>query len=169
MRGTDITLGSIQTSLEVMEDPVIVTTSTLDPPGPSIVFVNAAFCRVSGYAPDEILGKTLRLLQSSSTSPAILRRLRRDLKTKQVFFGDMVNRRKDGSEFTVKCQIVPIHDDAGAVRYWLSIQRDVTDLNGTERDGRTAEDRYYQSLDITINPEHMSAQGNRVKELVTRR
>ena len=58
MRGTDTTLGSIQTSLEAMEDPVMVTTSALDPPGPTIVFVNAAFCRVSGYAPDEILGKT---------------------------------------------------------------------------------------------------------------
>jgi len=130
-----------------MRDPVIVTTAHLDLPGPVIVFVNKAFCQVSGYAPAEILGQTPWLFQGLSTSPEILRRLRRDLESKQVFFGDMINRRKDGSEFAVKCQIVPLHDEFGRVRHWLYIQQDATSLNTARLDRRVAEDQYRQLVE----------------------
>ncbi len=140
-------LGSIRTALGVMQDPVIVTSAALDPPGPAIVYVNDAFCRVSGYDRDEVLGKTPRILQGPSTCPDTLRRLRHDLNSKQSFFGDVINRRKDGSEFAVKCQIVPLHDDDGTVRHWLNIQRDVTDLNTARLGRRVAEDQYRQLVE----------------------
>ncbi len=160
MPGTSDILETVRTILEVMDDSVLVTTADLDAPGPVIVFVNDAFCRLSGYAPNEILGKTVRLLQGPRTSSDILRRLRQDLDTKQVFFGDMVNRRKDGSEFVVKCQIVPLHDDTGAIRHWLSIQRDATELS-TARMGRgVVEHRYRQLAENQPDPisEHKKAE-----------
>lgn len=139
--GSNTVLESIAATLELMEDPVMVTTAAIDPPGPVIAFVNQAFCRISGYAPDDVLGKTSGLIQGPSTTPEMLRRLGEQLRTKHRFFGEVINRRRDGSEFSASCQIVPLHDQTGTIRHWLNIQRHLTDLGTAALDQSRAADR----------------------------
>ncbi len=126
MPDADLILLGLTPTLELMADAVVVTTASLDPPGPAIRWVNPAFTAMTGYCLAEIIGKSPRLLQGPKTDPALLARLRRDLEADRRFFGETVNYRKDRSEYVVEWQIVPILDSAGQTRYWLSVQRDVT-------------------------------------------
>lgn len=113
-------------ALGAADDAVIITTPELDEPGPRILYVNASFTAMTGYSLDEIRGKTPRILQGPETDRHLLDRLRRDLGSGQPFFGETVNYRKDGTPYSVEWRISPLHDHSGRVKYWVAIQRDVS-------------------------------------------
>lgn len=114
------------------EDSIIVTDKDLDSPGPYIVYVNPGFTRMTGYLPEEVIGKTPRILQGPKTDPTTLRQLRRTLEEGKVFFGQDINYRKDGSEFWNEWHIEPIKDDGGNVTHFIAIQHDITERKNNE-------------------------------------
>jgi diguanylate cyclase (GGDEF)-like protein/PAS domain S-box-containing protein len=108
-------------------EAVLITDAELDAPGPRIVFANPAFIRLTGYALDEIIGKTPRILQGPRTDQAVLRRLRTQLERGETFFGEAVNYRKDGSEYEQEWQVAPILDAQGNTTHYVAVQRDITE------------------------------------------
>ena len=95
--------------------------------GPRILYVNEAFTAMTGYSLAEAVGSTPRMLQSERTDRAELDRLRRALVAWETVEVELLNVRKDGSEFWVQFIVVPVTDEAGWFTHWVSIQRDVTD------------------------------------------
>ncbi len=95
--------------------------------GPRILYVNEAFTAMTGYSAVEAVGQTPRMLQSPRTDRAELNRLRRALAAWEPVEVELLNVRKDGSEFWVQFILVPVADEAGWYTHWVSIQRDVTD------------------------------------------
>ncbi|MFC3831350.1 MULTISPECIES: EAL domain-containing protein [Deinococcus] len=96
-------------------------------PGPKVVYVNAAFTRMTGYAPEDILGKTPRLLQGPQSDRPALDRVRRNLKRWKPVDETLLNYTKSGTPFWVNLSIVPVADETGWYTHWISVQRDVTD------------------------------------------
>lgn len=117
-----------QMALEQAPDAVMVTTADLEPPGPSIVYVNSAFTRLTGYSPEEIEGKTPRVLQGERTQREVLDDLKRSLQRGQPFVGRTFNYRKNGEEFLMEASIAPLRDESGNVAYFMAVLRDVTDV-----------------------------------------
>jgi PAS domain S-box-containing protein len=112
------------------KDSVVVTEAEpvdLASGGPRILYVNEAFTAMTGYSAQEAIGNTPRMLQSPSTDGDELERLRRALVAWEPVEAELLNVRKDGSEFWVQFIIVPVADEAGWWTHWVSIQRDVTD------------------------------------------
>jgi PAS domain S-box-containing protein len=122
----------LKSAVEQSKDSILITDAELDEPGPRIVFVNAAFSKMTGYTSDEVLGKTPRFLQGPKTDKVVMARLRSNLERGEVFEGETINYRKDGQEFDLEWQIAPIRNAAGAVMHFVAIQRDVTDRNRIE-------------------------------------
>ena len=134
-------LFALEPTLQLMDDAVMVTETNLDSPGPRIVFVNRAFSAMTGYAPDDIVGQTPRILYGPNSDRDLFDRLRDDLKRDQKFLGETVLRRKDGSDFVLEWQIVPLLNIDGRLRYWLSIQRDASRWKNAEDALRDSEAR----------------------------
>jgi two-component system, cell cycle sensor histidine kinase and response regulator CckA len=107
-------------------EAVLVTTSLLTPPGPVIVYANAAFTHLTGYHPNDVLGQTPRILQGPLTDRATLAELRAQLTAGQPFFGQTVNYKKDGTPFDIEWSVSPLRLLAGDVTHFLAIQRDVS-------------------------------------------
>ncbi len=114
-------------------DSILITELNLEKPGPKIVYVNDGFTKMTGYTPDEVIGKTPRILQGPKTDRAILDRLKRRLIEGQAFFGHSINYRKDGSEFINQWDIHPLLNTEGEVTHWVSYQRDVTEKKETAK------------------------------------
>src|SRR4030095_14308717 len=72
---TEEQLRLLNTAIEQSSESVMITTAQLDRPGPQIVYVNPAFTKMTGYAPEEVIGKTPRILQGPKTDRAVLARL----------------------------------------------------------------------------------------------
>lgn len=114
-------------------DAVLITEAEpIDLPGPRIVYCNRAFERTTGYTEAEILGLTPRILQSSDIDRLSLRRLKEALVAWRPVEVELLNRRKDGTEFWVELSIVPVANEKGWYTHWVSVQRDVSDRKKSE-------------------------------------
>lgn len=116
----------IQAAILQSAESVIITTAKLDSPGPEIVFVNPAFTKLTGFAPEEVVGKTPRLMQGPKTDRAILKAVRAHLAHHDDFHFEAVNYRKDGSDFVLSTEISPIREN-GNVTHFICFQRDATE------------------------------------------
>ncbi|MCD0169046.1 EAL domain-containing protein [Deinococcus sp. 23YEL01] len=105
--------------------------------GPRVVYVNAAFTRMTGYAPEDILGRTPRILQGPDSDRAVLDRIRANLLSWTPVDELVQNYRKDGTPIWVHLSIVPVADARGWFTHWVSVQRDVTEEVQRERRDRT--------------------------------
>jgi PAS domain S-box-containing protein len=103
----------------------IVVTDPRQPDGP-IVFVNAAFTRLTGYEPQEVIGRNCRLLQGSDTDRGTVAAMAAALRKGQPFEAELLNRRKDGTPFWNALVIAPVPDRAGRLAFFLATQMDVT-------------------------------------------
>ncbi len=116
--------------------PMIITNPRL-PDNPAI-FINDAFCRMSGYAREEILGHNCRFLQGPESDPKAINEIRDAVRAVRPVQLDIRNHRKDGSAFWNRLLIAPVFDAEGDLAYFFASQVDVTlereRLEGLETD-----------------------------------
>ncbi|GHG27430.1 hypothetical protein GCM10017784_20010 [Deinococcus indicus] len=105
--------------------------------GPRVVYVNEAFTRMTGYAPEDIIGRTPRILQGPASDRAVLDRIRANLLSWTPVDEIIQNYSKDGTPIWVHLSIVPVPDARGWFTHWVSVQRDVTEDVQRERRDRT--------------------------------
>ena len=117
-------------AVERAQDVILLTESEpIGEPGPRIVYVNQAFQKMTGYSPEEVIGKTPRILQGPKSDPAALQRIHDALSSWQPIREELINCRKDGTPFWVDLSIFPIADEKGWYTHWMAIQRDTTAQN----------------------------------------
>jgi PAS domain S-box-containing protein len=109
------------------QDAVMITkVYPLDEPGPEIVYVNPAFTQITGYTPEEVLGRSPRFLQGPATSRTELDRVRKALETNTQMTVELINYTKSGQPFWVEFSIVPVPDESTTITHYVSIQREIT-------------------------------------------
>ncbi|MBW4518218.1 MAG: PAS domain-containing protein [Scytolyngbya sp. HA4215-MV1] len=114
-------------------DAVIITEAEpIEEPGPRILYVNEAFTQMTGYTAQEVLRFSPRILQGEKTAPEARQKIRSALQTWQPVLVELINYRKDGTEFWVELSIVPVADDSGWYTHWIAIQRDITERKQLE-------------------------------------
>jgi PAS domain S-box-containing protein len=111
--------------------PMAVTDPSL--PDNPLVFVNAAFLDLTGYAESEVLGRNCRFLQGPGTDPEAVARIRRAIVAGEEITLDILNYRRNGSAFWNELYICPIRDPDGCIRHFFASQVDVTRRQDAER------------------------------------
>jgi hypothetical protein len=102
--------------------------------GRRILFVNRAFTKMTGFSSEEAVGNTLKILRGPKTSLSTLNRIRIALDKGMPIRVELINYRKDGTEFWVECNIVPFADEQGRFMHWVSVQRDITERKRAEEE-----------------------------------
>lgn len=110
--------------------PMVMTDASQ--PDYPIVLANQAFLNLTGYGPNEVLGRNCRFLQGPGTSPAAIAEIRAGLKEDREVNVELLNYRKDGSAFWNQLHLSPIHDDGGKLVYHFASQIDRTDFRRIE-------------------------------------
>ena len=117
-----------------------------------IVYTNPAFCNMTGYSAEELAGQNPKILQGPMTERSVIEKLRRDLKKSGYFSGSTINYRKNGRPYLVEWNITEIKGDSGEPRFYISIQKDITQLHAAESTGNLfakAIDAAYDGIFIT--------------------
>ena len=104
--------------------PVTFTNPRL--PDNPIVFANDAFCRLTGYSRDAIIGRNCRFLQGPGTDAGSIGRIRAAVQAGEPIEIDIRNYRADGTPFWSRLSIAPVRDAAGQLAYFIANQVDVT-------------------------------------------
>jgi PAS domain S-box-containing protein len=102
----------------------MVITDPLQDDNP-IVFVNNAFCDLTGYPRDEILGRNCRFLQEPDTDRAEIARLRDAIEKRVPVEALLLNRRKDGGVFWNRLFVAPVFQGAD-LAFWVASRFDAT-------------------------------------------
>jgi PAS domain S-box-containing protein len=119
---------------------LIVDAERLETPGPRVLYANQAFTRMTGYPLEEVLGTNPRFLLSPATDRAQLAKVRAAMEERVPVEVELLNRRKDGTDFWAELSIVPIVGPAGKHAHWVSVRRDVTARKQAEEELRRAKE-----------------------------
>ena len=92
----------------------------------NIEYVNQAFVDISGYSLDDIKGKNPRLLESGKTAPSIDEQMWARIMDGKPWRGELINCRKDGTEYTISIFITPLFDAQGNITNYLSVNENIT-------------------------------------------
>lgn len=112
--------------LDCLADGVIATDARAGAGAATIVYVNRTACEITGYEPNELLGRSPKLLQGPDTDRAVMDRLREDLDAGRPFNGQTVNYRKDGTPFVMEWSISVVRGADGEAEFFVAVQRDAT-------------------------------------------
>lgn len=104
-----------------------------------IVDVNPRFCELTGYARDEVLGKTPRLLKSGHQTPDFYAAMWQAIARDGHWQGEVWNRNRDGRLYAVRLTVSAVADGRGAVTHYVGVLSDITaDMENRERLERIA-------------------------------
>ncbi len=92
----------------------------------TIIYVNPAFERITGYSREEAVGLNPRIIKSGLHDKAFYEQMWRTILSGQPWRGQMTDRRKDGSLFTEESVISPVRDASRAITAFVAAKRDVT-------------------------------------------
>ncbi len=109
------------TAINQTADTIVIT----DPRG-VIQFVNPAFEKTTGYSKEEAIGKRPSILKSGKHDNEFYRKLWNTLRSKKVWTGHFVNKKKDGTLYEEDATITPVKDASGRVVSYVAVKRDVT-------------------------------------------
>ncbi|MDX1960499.1 MAG: diguanylate cyclase [Leptospiraceae bacterium] len=131
-----------ETVVENATDSIIITSaSPINGKFPVIVYANKTSTKITGYEVSEIIGLTPRVLQGEKTDKNTLKEISRALKNWETVDVEILNYKKDGTEFWSHLSITPIKDKKGFYTHWVSVQRDVTYKKKIEAEIRYNEER----------------------------
>lgn len=98
----------------------------------TIIDVNDAFTRITGYDRDEVIGRNPRLLRSGRHDQEFYAGLWRKLLDDGNWYGEIWNRRKNGELFPEMATISAVRDAEGNARQYVALFSDITTLKAHE-------------------------------------
>lgn len=93
----------------------------------TILWVNAAFTKLTGYSAEEAIGKNPRVLKSGKQPESVYRELWRTVAEGRVWRGELINRRKNGTFYHEEMHITPVRDAGGKITHYIAIKQDVSE------------------------------------------
>ncbi|HVB34534.1 MAG TPA: PAS domain S-box protein [Patescibacteria group bacterium] len=90
------------------------------------IWANRAMRELTGYSPEEIVGQNPRLFQSGRQSVSFYKKLWETILAGEEWHDELINRRKDGSEYIEQLSIAPVRDANGEISHFIGVKQDVT-------------------------------------------
>jgi phosphoserine phosphatase RsbU/P len=115
-------------ALEAAANAIVITDSSA-----VVIWVNQAFTQMTGYSFDEAVNRDIGFLKSDLHDPQFYQELRSTINAAEVWQGDMINRRKDGTLYPEEQTITPVTDDRGHIRNFICIKQDITERKVAEQ------------------------------------
>ena len=91
-----------------------------------IIAVNPAFCRITGYSEEEILGRNPSLLSSGKHDPGFYRAMWESINSEGIWSGELWNRRKNGDLYLERVSINTVNDANDEVSHYIATFTDAT-------------------------------------------
>src|SRR6476469_7244442 len=105
--------------------PIAMVITNPQRPDNPIEIANEAFCRLTGYTEEEIVGRNCRFLAGADTEPSVTNQLRAGVDGRRPVLVDIRNYRRDGTPFRNGVMIAPLFNEDGQLTYFLGSQVDL--------------------------------------------
>ena len=109
----------------VSNSPIASVISNPRLPDNPIVACNAAFCELTGYAPEEVVGRNCRFLSGPATEPWLSEEIRRGVREHRPVLVEILNYKRSGEPFRNAVLVAPIYDEQDDLLYFLGSQIEI--------------------------------------------
>jgi len=109
----------------VADSPVPSVISDPRLPDNPIVACNSAFCDLTGYSTEEVVGRNCRFLSGPGTEPWLTEEIRRGVREHRSVLVEILNYRRNGQPFRNAVLVAPIYDEDDALLYFLGSQVEI--------------------------------------------
>ena len=120
--------------LEHLQEMVVVTSTGKDGDELRILYVNAAFERVTGWSRSEAVGRSPKFLQGPRSDPSILGAIKQALDEERALEVELVNYTRAGRAYPTRLHIQPVLDGQGVLTSFIALQTDLSDERQREAD-----------------------------------
>lgn len=114
-------LTAFREAVENSYNSIVITT-----PKRKIVYVNKVFEKLTGYSKEEVLNKNPSILKPNNANALYYKNMNKTLNNGEIWEGELVNQKKDGTYFYEKASIIPIFIENKLTNF-LAIKLDITD------------------------------------------
>lgn len=115
----------------IYEDRVLVSQADIDG---KLTYANNAFCQISGYSNDELMGSTYQIIRHPHMPNSVFKKMWSTIKNRQTWTGLVKNLRKDGSFYWDDLSILPIINDNDELTGYISCARAASRKNIKENE-----------------------------------
>jgi sigma-B regulation protein RsbU (phosphoserine phosphatase) len=137
----ELVLNRQSTALEAAVDGIAIT----DTDG-ALEWVNPAFCELTGYSRDEVIGQNPKVLKSGVHDAAFYEHMWQTIAAGRVWNGEIVNRRKDGALYTEEMSITPVRNPGGEIVNYVAIKRDISERKEAEQRFRSVTESAHDAV-----------------------
>jgi PAS domain S-box-containing protein len=109
----------------VTDSPIPSVISDPRMPDNPIIACNAAFCELTGYPPEEVVGRNCRFLSGPATEPWLTEEIRRGVREHRPVLVEILNYKRNGQPFRNAVLVAPIYDEEDALLYFLGSQVEI--------------------------------------------
>ena len=106
-----------------------------------ILYTNPAFTTLTGYSFDEVVGKNPKILKSGKHDEKFYSNIWETVLNGNVWEGEIINKRKDGSEYVEHQTITPVPGDDSDIEFFIAIKSDITESKVTEKALKDSEEK----------------------------
>jgi len=99
----------------------------------SVVYANKAVEDITGFSKEEIIGKNPSIWGKQMPTSFYQNLWKTIKEDKKSFVGEILNKRKDGSLYQADVRVSPILDDAGNVKFFVGLEKDITEEKNIEK------------------------------------
>ncbi len=108
-------------------------------PDTPVVYASPGFERLTGYSPEEVIGKNCRFLHGKETDPNVVAQIRQAIQDGKHCDVELLNYRKDGTPFWNQLSLSPVHSQTGRITHYVGVQSDVSERRRLEMQFRQAQ------------------------------
>ncbi len=115
--------------IKIVDENVLTSSTDLDG---NITYVSEAFCEISGYTKDELIGQNHRIIRHPDMLDATYKELWETISSGETWKGEIKNKKINGDYYWVKASISPIFDNKKRIIGYTAIRQDITDKKRIE-------------------------------------